>query len=150
MIKAGVKSSMASVVVDTSGCWDLFHIGHRNFLERSKALGDFLVAGVNSCESRVIDGLPKPIIPFIDRIQIVKALACVDIVVPYTSSMQSVEMIKFHGATIRTVRNGYFELQAEAYEELEKMGVKHVVIQRTPGVSTTCIKKRVEEEICNE
>ena len=137
-------------VVYISGCWDLFHVGHLNILKRAKSLGDILVVGVSTDESRVIDGLPKPIVPFINRMQIVDALKCVDVVVPYTSSLQSVEMMRFYGATIRVIRDGYFEEQPEAYKLLKEMGVKHVVVQRTPGISTTSIKNKVEEEIKNE
>jgi len=37
-------------IVLTSGTFDLFHIGHAQYLEKAKALGDVLIVGVDSDE----------------------------------------------------------------------------------------------------
>ena len=39
-------------VVFTHGAFDLFHIGHAEFLKRSKKLGDYLIVGVD-CDERI-------------------------------------------------------------------------------------------------
>lgn len=67
------------------GVFDLFHIGHLNILKRARALCDHLVAGV------VIDSAVekmkgyRPIVPFEERIEIVRAISCVDEAVTDTS-----------------------------------------------------------------
>ena len=38
-------------IVFTNGCFDLLHVGHVRYLQQARALGHFLVVGVNSDES---------------------------------------------------------------------------------------------------
>ena len=40
-------------MVWTNGCFDLLHVGHIRSLQAARALGDVLVVGVNSDESKV-------------------------------------------------------------------------------------------------
>jgi D-beta-D-heptose 7-phosphate kinase/D-beta-D-heptose 1-phosphate adenosyltransferase len=69
-------------VVFTNGCFDLLHPGHLKVLERSRALGDALVVGLNSDRSvraqRKDPG--RPIVGQRDRALMLAALACVDFV----------------------------------------------------------------------
>jgi D-beta-D-heptose 7-phosphate kinase/D-beta-D-heptose 1-phosphate adenosyltransferase len=67
-------------VVFTNGCFDLLHSGHVGFLHRAKALGDVLVVGVNSdaCIRR-LKAPGRPVNSLEDRIQVLAALACVDL-----------------------------------------------------------------------
>jgi rfaE bifunctional protein nucleotidyltransferase chain/domain len=72
------------VVVWTNGCFDLLHVGHVRNLEASRALGDVLVVGVNSDDSvRRLKGPSRPIVPAVERAEVVGALACVDHVVVF-------------------------------------------------------------------
>lgn len=67
------------------GVFDLFHIGHLNILKRARAQCDHLIAGV------VIDSAVekmkgyRPIVPFEERLEIVRAINCVDAAVTDTS-----------------------------------------------------------------
>ncbi len=68
-------------VVFTNGCFDLLHLGHVDYLEKARALGDALVVGVNTDAS--VSGL-KPGRPIQDehaRARILASLAFVDAVV---------------------------------------------------------------------
>jgi len=126
----------------------LFHAGHLNFLERAKELGDFLVVGVGTDESMEYK---SPIFSFEQRCRIVRALECVDCVVPWASATQSVETIIACGATVRAIAIDYFysQGQLEAKAELEKRGVKHVLIPKTPDISSTEIKEACYEEVAD-
>lgn len=67
--------------VFTNGCFDLLHLGHVRYLQEARALGDFLVLGLNSDEStRRLKGPGRPLIPQNERAEILAALACVDYV----------------------------------------------------------------------
>lgn len=67
--------------VYTSGTFDLFHIGHLNIIRKSRALGDYLIVGVSTDELVASYKQAKPIVPFEDRAEIIRALAGVDLVV---------------------------------------------------------------------
>ena len=69
-------------VVWTNGCFDLLHVGHIRSLQAARKFGDVLVVGVNSDESvRRLKGQRRPIIPALERVEILAALECVDHVV---------------------------------------------------------------------
>lgn len=72
-------------VVFTNGVYDLLHAGHVELLERSKALGDVLVVGLNSDASarRLGKGPGRPFNRLADRARVVAALACVDAVTSF-------------------------------------------------------------------
>ncbi len=68
-------------VVFTNGCFDILHLGHVDYLQKAKALGDVLIVGVNSDESvQRIKGEKRPVVPQGDRAHVLAALACVDLV----------------------------------------------------------------------
>jgi len=49
-------------VVWTNGCFDILHQGHVDYLRKAKALGDYLIAGLNSDVSvRYLKGIGRPI-----------------------------------------------------------------------------------------
>lgn len=77
------KDSMK--VVFTNGCFDVLHAGHVTYLQAAKKLGDKLVVGLNSDSSvKKLKGKERPINSLEERMTILKALGCVDWVVPFT------------------------------------------------------------------
>ncbi len=67
--------------VFTNGCFDLLHLGHVTYLQRARALGDFLIVALNSDRStRRLKGPRRPLVPERERAEILSALACVDYV----------------------------------------------------------------------
>lgn len=67
-------------IVAACGCFDIFHIGHLEYLIGAQRLGDILMVGVNSDLSVYENKQAYPIFSEIDRIRIVAALSCVDYV----------------------------------------------------------------------
>lgn len=69
-------------VVWTNGCFDLLHVGHLHSLRAAPSLGDVLVVGLNSDDSvRRLKGAGRPIVPAVERVEILAALECVSCVV---------------------------------------------------------------------
>ena len=67
--------------VFTNGCFDLLHLGHVRYLQQARALGDFLIVGLNSDGSaHLLKGPGRPLIPENERAEILAALACIDYV----------------------------------------------------------------------
>ena len=69
-------------LVFTNGCFDILHRGHVIYLSRARALGASLVVALNTDESvrKLAKGLDRPLNPLEDRIALVAALGCVDLV----------------------------------------------------------------------
>lgn len=61
----------------TTGVFDLFHVGHLRALQKAKALGSYLIVGVSN-DRDVAQYKRRPIIPFEQRIELVRAIACVN------------------------------------------------------------------------
>lgn len=69
--------------VYTVGTFDLLHVGHLALLEFCSTLGDVVAVGVAS-DSVVQSYKPnKPVIPLDQRVEMLRALRCVNIVRPY-------------------------------------------------------------------
>ncbi len=69
-------------VVLTNGHFDLLHLGHVDYLQRARALGDALIVGLNGdASTRLLKGPGRPLTPAAERALILAALACVDAVV---------------------------------------------------------------------
>ena len=69
----------------TNGVFDLLHRGHVTYLEQARALGASLTVAVNSDASvrRLGKGDDRPVNPLDDRMAVLAALGCVDLVVPF-------------------------------------------------------------------
>lgn len=69
-------------VVTTNGCFDILHVGHVRYLQKTKTFADYSVVLLNSDKSvKSIKGEGRPINNENDRAEILCALSCVDYVV---------------------------------------------------------------------
>lgn len=67
-------------IVCVSGYFDPIHVGHIEYFKKSKLIGDKLMVIVNNDEQATLKK-GKPFMPVDERIQLIKELRCVDIVV---------------------------------------------------------------------
>ena len=68
-------------VVLANGCFDVLHAGHVRYLEAARAIGGLLVVGVNSDKQvEMLKGHGRPLLPELERAEIVASLAAVDLV----------------------------------------------------------------------
>jgi rfaE bifunctional protein nucleotidyltransferase chain/domain len=69
-------------LVFTNGHFDLLHVGHLDYLEKARALGDALFVGVNGdASTRRLKGEGRPIVPENERARLLAAL------IPVTATM---------------------------------------------------------------
>ncbi len=74
----------SKTTVFTNGLFDILHLGHIEYLQKAKDLGDVLIVGLNSDTSvRLLKGEKRPIMPQDERARLLAALACVDYVVVF-------------------------------------------------------------------
>lgn len=125
----------------TSGVYDLFHVGHLNLLKNAKSMCDKLVVGVTVDELVTYKG-KQAIIPFEDRLEIVRSIKYVDAVVPQYD-MDKLLMCKKVGATILFVGDDWYgtEKWISIDKGLAENGIDIIYFPYTRGVSSTQISK---------
>lgn len=79
------SSEGPAVVGYTAGVFDLFHIGHLNLLRNARERCDLLVAGVTTDELAEEVRGERPIVPFLERMEIIQSVRYVDRAVPQTT-----------------------------------------------------------------
>ena len=128
----------------TTGVYDLFHIGHLNLLKNAKGLCDKLIVGVTVDELVTYKG-KKSIIPFEERIEIVRNIKYVDAVIPQYD-MNKIETCKKLGASIMFVGDDWYGTERwKGYErEFEENNIKIIYFPYTKGVSSTIISKALK------
>ncbi len=83
----GARGIRSKKIVFTNGCFDLLHVGHLDYLEKARALGDCLVVAINTDESiRELKGAKRPIQNLESRARLLAGLACVDYVTFFSES----------------------------------------------------------------
>ena len=127
------------VIGYTAGVFDLFHIGHLTLLKNAKALCDKLVVGVTVDELVLYKG-KHAMIPFSDRIEIIRNIKCVDAAIPQYD-MDKLTTCKKLGASILFVGDDWYG--TEKWKEYEKAfaeaGIRIVYFPYTHGISSTKI-----------
>ena len=71
------------MLIYTVGTWDLLHVGHLAILQYCKTLGNTVAVGVASDEVVASYKPNIPVVPLEQRMEMLQALRCVDIVRPY-------------------------------------------------------------------
>ena len=129
----------------TTGVFDLFHIGHLNLLKNAKGMCDKLIVGVTVDELVRYKG-KEAMIPFEDRIEIVRACKYVDAAVPQYD-MDKLKICKELGASMLFVGDDWYATEKwEKYEEhFEEEGIKIVYFPYTRGVSSTRITEALNK-----
>lgn len=126
-------------VVYTSGTFDMLHINHLRLIEYARGLGDILIVGVNTDEL-VASYKSTPMIPFEDRIALMRAIKGPDLVIPQHSldHRDKVKKLKFDVFVVGDDWVG-------KYDYLEGLGVTVVYTPYGKGVSSTSLKKKIQD-----
>ena len=133
------------VVGYTAGVYDLFHVGHLNLLKNAKGMCDKLIVGVTVDELVAYKG-KKALIPFEDRIEIVRSIKYVDAAVPQ-ADMDKLAMCKKLGAQVLFVGDDWYGTDKwKAYEEeFAAEGIKIVYFPYTKSISSTRIRETLQQ-----
>jgi len=128
----------------TSGVFDLFHVGHLNILRNSKSMCDRLIVGVTT-DKLAKEKVRRAIIPFKERIEIVRSSKYVDSAVPQDDwdKYTAWERYKYD---IMFVGDDWFESDrfSEVEQKLKAKNVRIVYFPYTKGVSSTLINEVLE------
>jgi rfaE bifunctional protein nucleotidyltransferase chain/domain len=135
--------AMGGTVVATGGCFDLLHAGHVATLRSARALGDCLVVCLNSDDSvRRLKGPERPLVPQADRVAVLEAFGCVDVVVPFDERTPEAVLQRLRPDVF--AKGGDYAL-ADLPEAalLSSWGGQAVVLPYLEGRSTTQLMKEV-------
>lgn len=128
-----------TIIGYTSGVYDLFHIGHLNLLKNAKGLCDKLIVGV-SVDELVAYKHKRAVIPFAERLEIVRSIKYVDAAIPQEDLDKFKMWEKLH-FDVLFVGDDWF--RSERWREMEKrfaeVGVRVVYFPYTKGTSSTLL-----------
>ena len=124
-------------IVFTGGTFDMFHSNHVKMIEYARGLAGTLIVGV-STDELVCSYKKPPIVPFEERIEIVKALRYPDLVIPQHSLDHS-ELVKNLHIDAFVIGDDWIG----KYDYLESLGVKVFYFPYGQGSSSTTIKERI-------
>ncbi|QPJ63919.1 MAG: D-glycero-beta-D-manno-heptose-7-phosphate kinase [Candidatus Nitrohelix vancouverensis] len=129
--------SAGKTIVFTNGCFDLIHGGHIELLQRSKALGDILIIGLNSDSSiRALKGEGRPIKNQAERADILSAIKYVDFITIFDESTPE-NLIRMIRPDVLVKGDDYKISEVVGREIVEGYGARVELIPIVKGHSTT-------------
>lgn len=128
----------------TTGVFDLFHIGHLNILKKAKEQCEYLIVGVSTDELVQNYKNKLPVIPFEERVEIVKSIKYVDKVVAQENrdKYSAWENLQFDVMFVGDDWKGN-KLFEELEHQFKSVGVDIVYFPYTQGTSSTILRKKI-------
>lgn len=135
-------------IVLTQGVYDMFHVGHKRYLEAASKLGNILIVGLDSDElTRQTKGQTDPTRPFDSfeaRCELLCALWFIKIVVRRDVDRHTDDLIKLVRPDVLVISQTTSSFNSEKIKELEQFcgKIEHLVAQADPSVTSTTAKLR--------
>ena len=128
-------------LVFTNGCFDILHIGHIDYLNRARLLGDKMIVGLNTDASvKRLKGTLRPINNQEVRALALAALQCVDAVIMFDDDTPE-ELIKLIKPDF-LVKGGDYKLEDIVGREYAR---EVCTIPLTEGYSTTKLLEKIQQ-----
>ncbi|CAA0092947.1 Glycerol-3-phosphate cytidylyltransferase [Halioglobus japonicus] len=124
--------------VITFGTFDVFHVGHLRILQRARSLGDQLIVGVSSDQLNFKKKGRNPVYSESERLEIIRAIGCVQDVFLEESLELKADYIKQFNANILVMGDDW----QGKFDDLETI-CKVVYLERTPAISTTEVIEKI-------
>lgn len=135
--KAGEK------IIFTNGCFDILHLGHVDYLEKSAALGTKLIVGLNTDASVSCIKPGRPIQDEHSRSRIIASLAFVDLVV-FFGEQTPIDLITAILPHILVKGDDYTVETIVGADVVIKNGGEVKTIKLVNGYSTTNIVNKIK------
>ena len=139
--------SQGQKIVFTNGCFDLLHLGHVDYLEKARQLGDKLVLGLNTDASiSRIKGPNRPLQDEVSRARIMASLLFIDAVVLFDQDTP-LELIEAVQPDILVKGDDYTLENIVGHEVVLARGGEVKTVPLVKGYSTTNIVKKIEKQL---
>lgn len=133
--------------VMTNGCFDILHLGHVNYLQRARALGDSLVVLLNSDKSvKALKGPLRPVNSELDRAKVLLGLGSVDVVCIFDDETP-VEIYEKTLPDILVKGGDYVSENIAGADAVIRAGGSVQILDFLDGYSTSGIIERLREEL---
>ncbi|MCH8927871.1 MAG: D-glycero-beta-D-manno-heptose 1-phosphate adenylyltransferase [Candidatus Marinimicrobia bacterium] len=130
-------------VVFTNGVFDLLHVGHLDYLTKSKKMADLLIVGLNSDSSaNLLKGEGRPLNSEMDRAELLSGFKCVDAVVIFPEETP-LELIKILKPDFLVKGSDYSLNEIVGREFVESYGGKVLSIELRRGYSTNSLIEKI-------
>ena len=142
--EVAVRRNRGETVVFTNGCFDLLHPGHVLYLEQARALGDWLIVGLNSDRSvrELAKGVERPILSEVARASILAGLRAVDRVVIFDEPTPA-RAISSLLPDLLCKGGDYRPEDVVGRQVVEENGGRVVILPFHPGFSSTDIIAKI-------
>ena len=136
--------ALARPLVFTNGVFDILHRGHVTYLDQARQFGASLVVAVNSDASakRLGKGDDRPLNDLDDRMAVLAALACVDLVVPFDADTPR-DLIVACAPDVLVKGGDYSAANTAGAAEVLARGGRFVAIPFRYARSTTALVNRI-------
>ena len=132
--------------VVTNGCFDILHVGHVRYLQKTKEHADNLIVMLNSDKSvKAIKGEDRPINCEEDRAEILSSLSCVDYVVLFDEKSPA-KLLEEIRPDVYTKGADYTIETLPERDIVLKNNIKVEFIEFVEGKSTTNVIKKINEK----
>lgn len=133
-----------------AGVFDLYHVGHVNLLRRAKEQCDYLIAGVSADEYVRNRKGKEPVVPFEERLQMIRTCRYVDEAVPIPYEFRgTVEAFQKYHFDVQFSGNDYKDdpWWLRQKEWLKKQGADLVFFPYTQQTNSTKIRNILDREV---
>lgn len=132
-------------IVFTNGCFDLFHHGHVDSLQKSADLGTKLIVGLNSDESvKLLKGEGRPVLKEEARALLLAAFVFVDAVILFGEETPANLIAEIVPDIL--VKGKQYEIHEIAgHDTVLNNGGKVETLDLIPGISTSELIKRIKK-----
>jgi rfaE bifunctional protein nucleotidyltransferase chain/domain len=129
----------------TNGHFDLLHVGHLDYLEKARALGDALFVGLNGDGGTTrLKGMGRPIVPAAERSRLLAALRVVDAVIIFDDDTAD-NLLRTLQPEIYVKGGDYAHKTLPERPTVDAYGGKVVLIDYLPGHSTSELITRIKQ-----
>jgi ethanolamine-phosphate cytidylyltransferase len=138
-------STEGKKIIYVDGAFDMFHVGHSDFLEQAKKCGDYLIVGVH--DDNVIREHKGPYYPIMNlHERVLSVLSCkwVDDVVigaPFIVTKDLLDSLKVDLVVSGSSKDGYYSV--DPYQVPRALSMYKCIPSPRPELTTTTIIKRI-------
>lgn len=131
----------------TASTFDLLHAGHISMLQEAKLQCDYLICGLQLDPSIDRPRKNSPIQTIVERYTQLKAVNCVNEIIPYVTEKDLEDILQLYPIDIRIVGEEYIGRDFTGKKYCQENGIELYFNKRKHRFSSSDLRKRVSENV---